>query len=724
MKMQNFIIKYFCVILIFGYLFVDAKSQEPKVLFFDGKNDFIDCPHIELDKYKSFTIEVWIRNWYGYILSQGYAGDPENSVWLSTLKGDVDGCGWEANQGNPNYASYVDIPDPNQWMHIALVFDEKNQYVFSDGNLVNKQEAPKPGPLDSSRNFIIGGEPVPNQEIGWNFGTGFLKSIRVSKNARYKNNFTPNSDLNPDSKSVLLYTLESVKEGTLFDLSKNKLHGSIRGVRIVKPSEIISASISGYITDVKENTPYPGLTIIAHDGEKIVSSAQADIQGRYKLMVPPGEYTIRLPRGQGIRSPDELVLTVSAGQESKADFAISMIEIPEILVRSMALYKSHRSYRDTTVVERRMVKPGMDNRMTSPVLFLFEKPNRIRNESIIEAPMGEIDLFSNGEKMVSYMSRWKQYMEMDAPGVLTSADLQSIQSYVLKNIIISDNPLKDLKKNIEEVKVIGTEKLDGILSTIIELTQTASSLKVSMVPGRVGEDMLIPVRLWIGSNDYLIRKVAYELDMEQIAMSMPEEQRARMGDYYKGLKMSITEMHTEIEIDPVFSDKDFIFIPPKGAQLVDNFHPPSSSRPKESKLIGSPAPDFSLKDIDGDVTKLSDFEGKVVLVDFWATWCGPCVKAMPHLQTLFEIYKDDAVIVLGINSWEREKDKVKPFLKEHKITYRILLDSNNDVISKYGVMGIPTFFVIDKKSIIRYSYTGMPPNRQIIQQNIETLLTE
>jgi peroxiredoxin len=97
---------------------------------------------------------------------------------------------------------------------------------------------------------------------------------------------------------------------------------------------------------------------------------------------------------------------------------------------------------------------------------------------------------------------------------------------------------------------------------------------------------------------------------------------------------------------------------------------------------------------------------------------------MPHIQSLSEIYKEDKVMILGINSWERDNDKVKPFLSEHNITYRILLDSNDQVIGKYGVQGIPTFFIIDKKGVIRYAYTGMPPERQVIQQNVEVLLAE
>lgn len=67
---------------------------------------------------------------------------------------------------------------------------------------------------------------------------------------------------------------------------------------------------------------------------------------------------------------------------------------------------------------------------------------------------------------------------------------------------------------------------------------------------------------------------------------------------------------------------------------------------------------------------------------------------------------------------------MRPFLEDYEITYKILLDSNDQVIEQYGVRAIPTFFVIDKKGTIRYSYTGLPSNRQVIQQNVEQLLTE
>lgn len=481
-------------------------------------------------------------------------------------------------------------------------------------------------------------------------------------------------------------------------------------------------TISGVVFSENEKSSLAGITIEAYRDEHLITTFKTDPSGRYEVKFHQGDYVLKTRRGQGISSAEQLPISVRMGQEIQADLNVTTAELPEIFVKSMVLYKSLRGYKDTTTIYERNVKPGMDNRQTSPMLFAFEKPNRIRIENILESTMG-LEFFSSGEKMVTYMENWKQYTEEDAPDRLTSVNLRMIRSFVVKNIIMSDDPFNDLKIDIIEAKEVGSESLNGISTTIVEVTQSVSSLGASMAPGNAGEDMMIPVKMWIGNSDYLIRKVAYELDMEQIAKLLSEQQRARMGSYFNGLTNSITETHTEIEIDPVFSGNDFTFIPPEGAELVDKFSPPGSPGSKDSK-IDKPAPDFTLNDIDGNESKLADFKGKVVLMDFWATWCGPCVQAMPHVQAIYEIYKEKDVIVLGINSWERDKDKVKPFLEENNITYKILLDENNEVVGEYGVIGIPTFFVIDKKGLIRYSYTGLPSDTQIIQKNVEELLLE
>ncbi|MFC1552024.1 redoxin domain-containing protein [Candidatus Latescibacterota bacterium] len=475
----------------------------------------------------------------------------------------------------------------------------------------------------------------------------------------------------------------------------------------IPESKYAFGSVAGFVTKTKDKAAYSDLVVAAYREDKLAGSAITDEKGQYNLMLLPGEYKVKAKRGQGMKSSDVSVLTVSAGQESKADLKAKPVELPEVMEKSMAVYNSLKGYRDSSTFEIHMTKPGLDNRISSQTLFAFETPNRILNKNIIESQIGRIDIFGNGEKMVSYMKRWKQYTEEDSPEMLNSADFQMLQSIVANNIILSDDPLKDLKNGVEEVKEAGSEQLDGKSTIVIELMQLASSLGSDLVPPTATEEMLTPVKLWIDSKDYLIRKIAFELDMEQLSKSLPEQQRASVGDAYKGMKMSITEMHKEIEIDPVFSDKDFTFVPPDGAQLVMNFSPP---RPEASKLIGKLAPEFSLKDIEGNEVKLSDLKGKVVVTDFWATWCGPCIKAMPQIQALYEKYDKNSVVVLGINTWEREEGLVEPFLKEHKITYRTLVDKSGQVTKQYGVQGIPTLFVIDREGMVKHEHIGFSEN--------------
>ena len=104
--------------------------------------------------------------------------------------------------------------------------------------------------------------------------------------------------------------------------------------------------------------------------------------------------------------------------------------------------------------------------------------------------------------------------------------------------------------------------------------------------------------------------------------------------------------------------------------------------------------DFTLKDLDGKTWTLKHLQGKVVLVNFWATWCPPCRKEMPDLEALYERFKDQGLVILSIS--DEEADKVKPFIAERKIQYPILLDGGK-VHKLFEVDGIPKSFVYDRE---------------------------
>jgi len=133
-------------------------------------------------------------------------------------------------------------------------------------------------------------------------------------------------------------------------------------------------------------------------------------------------------------------------------------------------------------------------------------------------------------------------------------------------------------------------------------------------------------------------------------------------------------------------------------------------------MINQPAPTFTLKDIDGKTVSLAGLKGKVVIVDFWATWCGPCKASFPGMQLAVNKYRDDPnVKFLFVDCWENGDnylDGVKKFIVDNKYSFNVLIDEKGEdgrqskVVSAYKVEGIPTKFIIDKNGNIRFKYVG------------------
>ncbi len=118
------------------------------------------------------------------------------------------------------------------------------------------------------------------------------------------------------------------------------------------------------------------------------------------------------------------------------------------------------------------------------------------------------------------------------------------------------------------------------------------------------------------------------------------------------------------------------------------------------------APDFVLTGTNGNKIKLSDYRGKVVILDFWATWCPPCRKGIPDLIDLQKNYKKDLVII-GISVDTDTKNDVIPFMKEYGINYHIAY-ADNEVVQNYGnIQAIPTSFIIDREGNIVTSFVGL-----------------
>ncbi len=127
--------------------------------------------------------------------------------------------------------------------------------------------------------------------------------------------------------------------------------------------------------------------------------------------------------------------------------------------------------------------------------------------------------------------------------------------------------------------------------------------------------------------------------------------------------------------------------------------------------------DFTLQDLEGKNWTLSSLRGKVVLVNFWATWCPPCRKEMPDLQALYNEFRDRGLVVLAIS--DETEDKVKPFIVDHKYGYPILLDPGRKVNDLYQIGGIPKSFLYDREGRLVAEAIDMRTRRQFLEMFAE-----
>lgn len=144
-------------------------------------------------------------------------------------------------------------------------------------------------------------------------------------------------------------------------------------------------------------------------------------------------------------------------------------------------------------------------------------------------------------------------------------------------------------------------------------------------------------------------------------------------------------------------------------------------------FAGDAAEDFTLRDLDGQSVTLSDFEGKVVVMSFWATWCGPCKEEMPHLQKMYTAKKDEGLEVLSISTDDvRSSGQVKPYIKKNGYDFTVLLDKDSSVIATYHpAKTLPFTVVVDRKGEIAKVTQGYNPGDEVeLEKFVDTLLSD
>jgi thiol-disulfide isomerase/thioredoxin len=141
------------------------------------------------------------------------------------------------------------------------------------------------------------------------------------------------------------------------------------------------------------------------------------------------------------------------------------------------------------------------------------------------------------------------------------------------------------------------------------------------------------------------------------------------------------------------------------------------------KMQGMTAPGIAGSEwLNTDATSLADFKGKVVMLDFWGVWCGPCVRSIPGLKKMYEEYKDQGLVILGVHT-TNQGEKAASFVAENGIEYPIVIDDNDRTVGRYKVDSYPDVYLIDHNGVLRYADVANGNHENIVKA-IEELLAE
>lgn len=246
--------------------------------------------------------------------------------------------------------------------------------------------------------------------------------------------------------------------------------------------------------------------------------------------------------------------------------------------------------------------------------------------------------------------------------------------------------------------IVGEETLDGQPCDVIRIVRELDGSEMDLGGGDEGDPAaeapkMPTIRfvevLAVAKSDSLLRRMSQKTEA--------------VGGEAMGGGFSQSTVFTGVKGDVTLDDKAFTIATPDGFKEAED----GEDAPAGLKFNpGDKAPEFTLKDLADKEVTMASLAGKVVLMDFWATWCGPCKQAMPVMQKISDDYKDKGVVVLGVNMGERKADDGKKYMEKKGYTYTCLL-AGDDLAKTYGITGIPTLVIVGKDGVIVKTEVGM-----------------
>ena len=411
-----------------------------------------------------------------------------------------------------------------------------------------------------------------------------------------------------------------------------------------------------------------------------------------------------------------------------------------VLEQVAKAYRDLTSYSDQGQLIIAMTLGGKAHKQVRPLKLTFVRPNKL------DLDAGAVRLLSDGKTLTTVEEPWKKYMTAPAPatigldtfregpaGALLFGGPTAAPMFVLLSLLSGANPGVLVDQMGGTIRPAPAPAAPGDGRPAPAARPDGSALLIDLVDG---PDLL----LRIDPSTKLLSAIELKIDPAQLARSAPPGQSLSIEQFGWTAGAVSTQ---------VAKDRSFAFEAPHGFSRVESLkdQPGGGAAPRHAveEKLGKPAPDFSLTLLDGPaktrtVTK-AELAGKVVLIDFWATWCGPCLMELPEIQKLIEHYavaKNDVLIVaLSQDSRPDELSDVRKLvektLRDKQITLtgnpvgRIGLDPSNSVGNAFDVEGYPTLVILDAKGVVQSAHVGYnrdpeEPLHKSLAKEIDALL--
>ena len=333
---------------------------------------------------------------------------------------------------------------------------------------------------------------------------------------------------------------------------------------------------------------------------------------------------------------------------------------------------------------------------------LFTAPNKFRHEM-----KGNMIAGSNGEKAYVLDVEQNAYIQKDAPKErVNPADAPKS----VWDVVTMQNPSLSLAL----ARDASTAIIDGATSFAVSSSKEKSAAEVEKATEvKKLDDVKIDDKPYtalsltntVGTFTFVVDPESHLLRRETIDQA---EFFKHIGQ--PDVRQAMTTVdYTSTKVGTPLKAEQFAWAAPAGSKELTGA---PEGEGAAMALVGKPAPDFKLKDLKGNDVILSEQKGSVVVVDFWATWCGPCVESLPHLNKLYEEKKAAGLKVFAVSE-DDDKDKVPPFVAEKKLGFTVVIDSDEQKVGdKFSVQGIPQTVVIGKDGIIKKVFIGFGPGSE------------